>query len=108
MEKSAVEKTAFTTRYGTYEYLVMPFGLRNAPSTFQGAMNKVLEGLVDKICVVYLDDILIYSESKEEHRKHLFTILERLMHYGLFVNVRKSKFNQLKVNTLVSSYLITQ
>ena len=100
MEKSSVEKTAFTTRYGSYEYLVMPFGLRNAPSTFQRVMNKVLEGLVDRICVVYLDDILVYSESQEEHRKHLRMILERLMYYGLIVNVKKSKFYQLKVKYL--------
>ena len=63
-------------------------------------MTKILEGLADRICVVYLDDILVYSESLEEHRKHLCMILERLMYYGLIVNVKKYKFYQSKVKYL--------
>ena len=61
-------KTAFCTRYGHFEYLVMPFGLTNAPATFQAYISQALSGLVDVICVIYLDDILIYSEEKERHR----------------------------------------
>ena len=61
-------KTAFRTRYGHFEYCVMPFGLTNSPATFQAYINKALSGLVDVICVVYLDDILIYSENLEDHR----------------------------------------
>ena len=61
-------KTAFRTRYGHFEYFVMPFGLTNSPATFQAYINKALSRLVDAICVVYLDDILIYSENLEDHR----------------------------------------
>jgi hypothetical protein len=61
-------KTAFCTRYGHFEYSVMPFGLTNSQATFQAYINKALSGLVDAICVVYLDDILIYSENLEDHR----------------------------------------
>ena len=100
MQEDSVEKTAFTTRYGTYEYLVMPFGLRNAPSTFQRTMNAVLKGLVDKCCVVYLDDILIYSKDEKEHEHHLKLVLSRLNEYQLIVNVKKSKFYQLEVKYL--------
>jgi len=60
-------KTAFYTRYGHYKYLVMPFGLANAPSTFQAYINKAMAGYVDSFCIVYLDDILIFSNLLEEH-----------------------------------------
>ena len=60
-------KTAFRTRYGHFEYLVMPFGLSNAPATFQAYISQALVGLVDTICVIYLDDILIYLEDEALH-----------------------------------------
>ncbi|GJP49945.1 hypothetical protein CLOM_g9103 [Closterium sp. NIES-68] len=73
-------KTAFRTRYGSYEYLVMPFGLTNEPSTFQITMNGVFRELLDKCVIIYLDDILIYSRSREQHLKDLdavFTLLHK-------------------------------
>ncbi|GJP42041.1 hypothetical protein CLOM_g1638 [Closterium sp. NIES-68] len=73
-------KTAFRTRYGSYEYLVMPFGLTNAPSTFQMTMNGIFWELLDKCVIIYLDDILIYSRSREQHLKDLdavFTLLHK-------------------------------
>jgi len=86
------ELSAFNTRYGQYEYLFMPFGLRNAPSTFQRVINIVLKDLVDRLCVIYLDDILIYSRSVEEHLEHLDQVLSRLEEYSLIVNSKKSRF----------------
>ena len=71
-------KTAFCTRYGHFEYLVMPFGLANAPATFQAYINKALAGYVDVFCVVYLDDILVYSDSLSDHEVHVKKILKRL------------------------------
>ncbi|GBG80667.1 hypothetical protein CBR_g31127 [Chara braunii] len=68
-------KTAFQTRYGLYEFLVMPFGLCNAPGTLQHAMNKIFHDYLDKFIVVYLDDILIFSRTVEEHAEHLKTVL---------------------------------
>ena len=76
-------KTAFRTRHGHFEYLVMPFGLTNAPATFQAYINKSLTGLMDKFCVVYLDDILIYSDAQLEHLDHVKQVLEHLRRFGL-------------------------
>ena len=64
-------KTAFVTHYGLYEYTVLPLGLCNAPSTFQRLMNNVLGDYVDKFALVYLDDILVYSRTDDEHEAHL-------------------------------------
>ena len=86
-------KTAFRTRYGHFEYLVMPFGLANAPATFQAYINRALAGLVDVFCVVYLDDILIYSNSEEEHWEHVKQVLSRLRKFELFVNLDKCAFD---------------
>jgi len=68
-------KTAFRTRYGLYEYNVMPFGLCNAPSTFQHYINDALHEYLDVFCTAYLDDVLIYSESIEEHQIHVNRVL---------------------------------
>ena len=93
-------KTAFRTRYGHFEYLVMPFGLANAPATFQAYINRALAGLVDIICVVYLDDILIYSAEEAEHWKHVKRVLERLRNFALYASLKKCQFNTTKVEFL--------
>jgi len=85
-------KTAFRTRYGHFEYLVMPFGLTNAPATFQAYINQALAGLMDTCCVVYLDDILIFSDSREEHTRHLRQVLERLKKHALYASRKKCQF----------------
>ena len=85
-------KTAFRTRYGHFEYLVMPFGLTNAPATFQAYINKALAGMVDVSCVIYLDDILVYSDTREEHVRHLRAVLTALRKFALYASRKKCEF----------------
>jgi transposase InsO family protein len=85
-------KTAFRTRYGHFEYLVMPFGLANAPATFQAYINHAMQGLLDVVCVVYLDDILIFSQNQDEHRSHVKQVLKKLRKFGLYANLKKCEF----------------
>jgi hypothetical protein len=78
IRESDIPKTTFSTRYGLYEFLVMSFGLTNAPAYFMYLMNSVFMNELDKFIVVFIDDILIYSKSKAEHAKHLRIVLQRL------------------------------
>jgi hypothetical protein len=87
-----IPKTAFTTRYGLFEYLVMTFGLTNAPSHFTNLMNSVFMPELDKFVVVFIDDILIYSKNEEEHAKHLRIVLTRLREHQLYVKFNKCAF----------------
>jgi hypothetical protein len=73
-----IPKTAFVSRYGLYEYMVMSFGLTNAPAYFMYLMNKVFMEYLDKFVVVFIDDILVYSRSEEEHEEHLCLALQKL------------------------------
>ncbi|CAI7898191.1 unnamed protein product [Closterium sp. NIES-54] len=97
MADNSIHKTAFRTRYGSYEYLVMPFGLTNAPSTFQAKMNHILRPLLDECVVVYLDDILIYSRDMKQHIEHLRRVFEILRREKFYVKLSKSKFALKKV-----------
>src|SRR5215510_3628701 len=87
-----IERTAFRTRYGHYEFTVMPFGLTNAPATFQHLMNTILRPYLDKCVIVYLDDILIYSTSIDEHFRHLQLIFDILQQHQLIANAEKCEF----------------
>jgi hypothetical protein len=98
-------KTAFRCRYGHFEYLVMPFGLTNAPATFQRYIEEVLSDFVDVCCIVYLDDVLIYSSSKEEHEVHVKAIVKALVEAGLYGNVNKCEFEKEEVTFL--GYVVT-
>lgn len=93
-------KTAFRTRYGLFECLVMPFGLTNAPATFQRMINEVLRKYVDNFVIVYLDDILIYSDTLEEHEQHVHQVLETLQAANLLVEPEKCQFHVQEVNFL--------
>nr|CAE02128.2 OSJNBa0035M09.12 [Oryza sativa Japonica Group] len=87
-----IPKTAFTTRYGLYECTVMSFGLTNAPAFFMNLMNKVFMEFLDKFVVVFIDDILIYSKSEEEHEQHLRLVLEKLKEHQLYAKFSKCDF----------------
>jgi hypothetical protein len=87
-----IPKTAFTTRYGLFEYLVMSFGLTNAPAHFTYLMNSVFMLELDKFVVVFIDDILIYSKNEEEHAKHLWIVLTRLREHQLYAKFSKCTF----------------
>ncbi|OIR56906.1 MAG: uncharacterized protein A8A55_2342 [Amphiamblys sp. WSBS2006] len=100
MAEEDIEKTAFTTRYGLFEYTKMPFGLCNAPATFTRAMNRILRSFLDRYVVVYLDDILIYSRTEEEHEKHVEAVLGKLVEHGLLINEDKCHWKQREVKFL--------
>ena len=87
--KEDQEKTAFTPHCGTYHWLSMPFGLTNAPATFQRALDIILSGLKWQICLVYLDDVIIFSANAEQHVKGVDTVLHRLREAGVTLNLEK-------------------
>jgi hypothetical protein len=87
-----ISKTAFTTRYGLFEYLVLSFGLTNAPAHFTYLMNSVFMPELDKFVVVFIDDILIYSKNEEEHAKNLRIVLTRLREHQLYAKFSKCAF----------------
>ena len=93
-------KTAFRTRYGLYESLVMPFSLTNVPADFQHFINNALPPFLNHFCTAYLDDILIYSATLEEHREHMRRVLEALFKAGLHLKPEKCHFHKTEVKYL--------
>jgi hypothetical protein len=89
---SDIPKTAFSTRYGLYEYLVMQFGLTNAPTYFMYLMNSVFMQELDKFVVVFIDDIPIYSKNLEDHRNHLRIVVQRIRDHHLYAKFSKCEF----------------
>ena len=87
-----VSKIAFRMRYGHYEFLVMSFGLTNAPAAFMDLMNRVFRPFLDWFVIVFIDDILVYSRSEEEHVMHLRYVLQTLREHQLYAKFSKCKF----------------
>jgi hypothetical protein len=92
VKEEDIPKIAFRTRYGHYEFLVMSFGLTNAPSVFMDTMNRVFHDYLDQFTVVFINDILIYSKMSEEHEEHLRKVLERLRNEKLYAKLEKCEF----------------
>ena len=105
MKKEEEWKTVFRIRYGHYEYLIMLFGLTNASTICQALINHVLREYLDICCVVYLDDILIYSISEEEHIKNIQNILRYLANFNLKLKFEKCQFHTTEVDFL--GYLVS-
>jgi hypothetical protein len=93
-------KIAFRTRYGHYEYMIMPFGFTNAPATFQAYINETLDGYLNTFYVAYMDDICIYSDLLEEHEEHVRKVLNRLRKYGLYAKLSKCEFHKTEIQFL--------
>ncbi|TPX52112.1 hypothetical protein PhCBS80983_g06523, partial [Powellomyces hirtus] len=91
------EKMAIQTRFGLFKYVVMPFGFCNAPGAFQQLMNRVLGDLYDITVICYLDDILVFSDTPEQHVEHLWKVFTRLREYDLYVNINKCHWAQPEV-----------
>lgn len=90
--KEDIPKTAFRTQYGQYEFQVMPFGVTNTPAIFMDLMNQVFYKYLDKFVIVFIDDILIYSKTKEDHEEHLKIVLQTLRQDKLYGKLSKCEF----------------
>ena len=100
VKKSDIEKTVFATHHGHWEFCVMPFGLANAPATFQRLIDLVLSGLHWTHCLVYLDDIVVFAATEEEHTHQLNLVLERVAKAGLTLKPSKCHWMQKSVKFL--------
>lgn len=100
MRPTDEEKTAFKTHHGHFQFRVMPFGLTNAPATFQCIMNEVFAPFLRKFVIVFLDDILIYSPSWEDHLKHIKLVLEKLRESQFYAKISKCSFGQTSIQYL--------
>ncbi|CAI7859804.1 unnamed protein product [Closterium sp. NIES-54] len=100
IQSEDILKTAFQTRYGHYDFRVLPFGLTNAPATFQGMMQSNFSDFIDKFLVIFIDDLLIYSRTREEHLKHIELVLARLSEHILYAKRSKCEFAKTKLSFL--------
>ncbi|XP_028100697.1 uncharacterized protein LOC114300040 [Camellia sinensis] len=98
----SIEKTTFKARYGHYEFLIMPFGVANAPAAFMGLMNRVFKPYLDEFVIIFIDDILIYSKSPKDHEQHLRVVLQTLCKANVVVDALSRKTTRSLACTLVS------
>jgi len=100
MHPDSIQYTNMVTRYGAYEWLVMPFGLINCPSTFCQIMQQIMFDYLDVFVICYLDDFIVYSQSEQQHEKHLQMIFQRFRDNHMFLNKDKCSFNQKSIDFL--------
>ena len=100
MEPNSEPYTTFRIRYGQYKYKVLPFGLCGGPSTFQRYINSQLVDYLDKFCFAYINDIIIYLKTQQEHMEHVKQVLQRLRKAGLQADIRKCEFNTTRTKFL--------
>ncbi|KAH9244808.1 hypothetical protein BASA81_017770 [Batrachochytrium salamandrivorans] len=105
IKRATEPKTAFITKYGQFEFLVMPFGLANAPAQFQRMMNSLFRHMISKFVLVYLDDIVVYSDNLEDHKEHVRQVLQILKDNNLFCKAEKCHFYQTEIKYL--GYIIS-
>ncbi|CAK1590854.1 unnamed protein product [Parnassius mnemosyne] len=106
MNPSDIPKTAFNVKHGNFEFLRMPMGLKNSPSTFQRVMDNVLRDLQNTVCLVYLDDIIVYSTSLQEHMVNLEKVFQKLRESNFKIQMDKSEF--LKLETAYLGHIISK
>jgi hypothetical protein len=94
INEEEIHKTTFRTRYGHYEFVVVPFGLTNKPSAFIYLMNDIFKNYLDKFVIVFLDEIIVYSKFEEEHEHHLRLVLKVLREHQLYAKLSKCSFYQ--------------
>ena len=100
VREADIPKIVFRTRYGHFEFTVMPFGLTNEPAAFMGLMNRVFQPYLDQFVVVFVNDILIYSQSEVEHEDHLRIVLQLLRDHRLYAKFNKCEFWLIEVGFL--------
>ena len=100
IKESDIEKTAFRSRFGHYEYLVMSFGLTNAPATFMSLMNTIFKEYMGGFTLVFMDDILVFSRNEEEHKEHLKKVFDVLRRHRFYAKISKFNFSAPRLNTL--------
>ena len=102
IKEEDIAKTAFRTRYGHYEFVILPFGLTNALAKFMCLMNSIFHQYLDRFVQIFIDDILIYSRTKEEHQEHLRMVLQTLREHQLYAKFSKCDFFKEQSNTWVT------
>ena len=100
VHKDSIHKTAITTRYGNFEWLVVPFGIHNAPAIAQRVANVIFHDFLDHFVVIFMDDVLIFSKDMESHQKHIDMVLNRMREHQLYAHPEKCEFFKTEIEYL--------